>query len=91
MSARKKTGFSLHRSQTLILQLLQLLTSSLELFKAFVYRVHHKRQRLEPSLTRNELVASARRPPKEMLVRVVAMLTQLIDRFDTDDTRNRGS
>jgi hypothetical protein len=31
------------------------------------------------------------RPDKEMLARVVAMLTRLIDRFDTDDTRNRGS
>jgi hypothetical protein len=30
-------------------------------------------------------------PGKEMLARVVAMLTRLIDRFDTDDTRNRGS
>ncbi len=28
---------------------------------------------------------------KEMLGRIVAMLTRLIDRFDTDDTRNRGS
>jgi hypothetical protein len=26
-----------------------------------------------------------------MLARVVAMLTQLIDRFDTDNTHNRGS
>jgi len=31
------------------------------------------------------------RPDKEMLARVVAMLTRLIDRFDKDDTRNRGS
>ena len=30
-------------------------------------------------------------PGKEMLARVVAMLIRLIDRFDTEDTRNRGS
>ena len=30
------------------------------------------------------------RPGKEMLARVVAMLTRLIDRFDIDDTRNCG-
>ena len=30
-------------------------------------------------------------PGKEMLARVVAMLTRLIDLFDTDDSRNRGS
>ena len=32
----------------------------------------------------------SRNPVTKMVARVVAMLTRLIDRFDTDDTRNRG-
>src|SRR5580700_10821098 len=39
---------------------------------------------------RLEKEASKQEPGKEMLLPVVAMLTRLIDRFETDDTRNRG-
>ena len=40
---------------------------------------------------RLEKEASKQEPGKETLAPVVAMLTRLIDRFETDDTRNRGS
>ena len=45
---------------------------------------------LDASVAKRFASADRVRPGKEMLARVVAMLTRLIDRFDTDDT-NVGS
>ncbi len=44
---------------------------------------------LDASVAKRLVPADRVRPGKEMLARVVAMLTRLIDRFDTNDTRNR--
>jgi four helix bundle protein len=46
---------------------------------------------LDASVAERFVSADRVEPGKEMLARVVAMLTRLIDRFDTDDTRNRES
>ena len=46
---------------------------------------------LDASVAKRLVSVDRVQPGKEMLARVVAMLTRLIDRFDTDDTRNRGS
>ena len=44
---------------------------------------------LDASVAKRLVPADRFRPGKEMLARVVAMLTRLIDRLDTNDTRNR--
>jgi four helix bundle protein len=44
---------------------------------------------LDASVAKRFVSAERVRPGKEMLARVVAMLTRLIDRFDTGDPRNR--
>jgi four helix bundle protein len=46
---------------------------------------------LDASVAKRLVSVDRVQPGKEMLARVVAMLTRLIDLFDTDDTRNRGS
>jgi four helix bundle protein len=46
---------------------------------------------LDASVAKRLVSVDRVQPGKEMLPRVVAMLTRLIDLFDTDDTRNRGS
>jgi len=46
---------------------------------------------LDASVAKRLVSVDRVQPGKEMLARVVAMLTRLIDVFDTDDTRNRGS
>ena len=46
---------------------------------------------MEPLFDYEKVSVERIQPGKEMLARVVAILTRLIDRFDTDDTRNRGS
>jgi four helix bundle protein len=45
---------------------------------------------LDASVAKRFVSVDRVRPGKEMLARVVAMLTRLIDRFDADDTRNPG-
>jgi hypothetical protein len=44
---------------------------------------------LDASVAKRFVSADRVRPSKEMLARVVAMLTRLVDRFDTDNTRIR--
>jgi four helix bundle protein len=46
---------------------------------------------LDASVAKRLVSIDRVQPEKEMLARVVAMLTRLIDLFDTDDYRNRGS
>ena len=46
---------------------------------------------LDASVAKRLVSVDRVQPGKEMLARVVAMLTRLIDLFDTDDSRNRGS
>jgi four helix bundle protein len=46
---------------------------------------------LDASVAKRFVSGDRIRPGKEMLARVVAMLTRLIDRFDTDDTLIRRS
>jgi len=46
---------------------------------------------LDASVAKGFVSVDRVRPGKEMLGRVVAMLTRLIDRFDTNETRIRGS
>jgi four helix bundle protein len=46
---------------------------------------------LDASVAKGFVSLDRVRPGKEMLGRVVAMLTRLVDRFDTSETRIRGS
>ena len=46
---------------------------------------------LDAAVAKGLVSADRVRPGKEMLARVVAMLTRLVDRFDKNDARNRAS